>query len=158
MRNLMLVDHKRAWKSVSKYAKPLQAFVSSGGHYMGFCLGAYLAGSASGFGLLPDGVTVLSEILQPNSQVSTDDDTVIQVDWTLMSGETKKEAWMFFQEGPFIAGLGRKDERVLARYSESSDVAAAVFAYGKGTVGLVGPHPEADASWCKYRVEGVHSV
>lgn len=35
---------------------------------------------------------------------------------------------------------------VLATYP-NRDIAAATYRYGKGRVGLVGPHPEADESW-----------
>jgi glutamine amidotransferase-like uncharacterized protein len=126
----------------------LQNYVSNGGHYLGFCLGAYLAGPGYGFDLLPRGVTVGSEIEQRNSQVSNDDDTVIQVDWTFQHGKTQTNRWLYFQEGAFIKGLDG-NAVVLARYSKSRDVAASVTTRGKGSVGLVGPHPEADKSWCK---------
>lgn len=35
-----------------KYAGAVRDFVSGGGRYLGFCLGAYLAGSDPGFDLL----------------------------------------------------------------------------------------------------------
>lgn len=131
------------------YKKPLQDYVSNGGHYLGFCLGAYMAGPGYGFDLLPRGVTVGSEIEQRNSQVTKDDDTVIQVDWTFQDGKTEPNRWLYFQEGAFIKGLDGRNGAVLARYSKSRDVAASVTIRGKGSVGLVGPHPEADESWCK---------
>lgn len=138
-----------AWKHVKHYEKHLQKFVSKGGHYLGFCLGAYLAGYTPGFKLLPKGADVDSECEQPDSQVTTDEDTMIQVDWTFTSGKTEKNKWLYFQDGPFIDGL-KDQESVIARYSKSGNVAASVTRYGKGRVGLVGPHPEADEEWCKY--------
>lgn len=144
-----LVDQKRAWKSVKGYKKLLQDYVSNGSHYLGFCLGAYLAGPGYGFDLLPHGVTVGSEIGQRNSQVTTDKDIVLQVDWTFQDGKTETNRWLYFQEGAFVKGLDGRNGAVLARYSKSRDVAASVTTRGKGSVGLAGPHPEADESWCK---------
>lgn len=108
-----------------------------------------MAGPGYGFDLLPRGVTVGSEIEQRNSQVTKDDDTVIQVDWSFQDGQIATNRWLYFQEGAFVKGLNGRNGAVLARYSKSRDVAAAVTIRGKGSVGLVGPHPEADESWCK---------
>lgn len=44
------------------------------------------------------------------------------------------------------------ETRVLGRYSSTGDVAAVLNGFGKGWVGNVGPHPEADKAWCKFRV------
>jgi hypothetical protein len=122
---------------------------------MGFCLGAYIAGPSIfgpgiGFDLLPKGVSTGSEIQQNDSQVDTGEDTVIQVDWTFGPGNTTDGTWVYFQEGAFVKGLDERNGRILGRYTESCDVAASVTKFGKGTVGLVGFHPEADQSWCTY--------
>lgn len=83
-------------------------------------------------------------------------DTVIEIDWTFVSGKTEKKRWMYFQEGAVITGLDENklradgSGRVLARYSQNGDVAASVTRYGKGWVALVGPHPEANDEWCEY--------
>ncbi|KAH7142151.1 hypothetical protein EDB81DRAFT_797948 [Dactylonectria macrodidyma] len=145
-------DLDDAWKRVKKYNGSLHDFVSSGGHYMGFCLGAYLAGNSPGFGLLPRGADAIDERSQHGAQVSSEKDTVIQVDWTFSSGSTEKNRWVYFQDGAAITGLNKtfKSEghgRVIATYSKNGDVAASVTPYGKGWVGLVGPHPEATSDW-----------
>jgi glutamine amidotransferase-like uncharacterized protein len=154
--HLVEIDEADLWKANEQckgYKKLLQDFVSNGGHYMGFCLGAYLAGpsvfgSDTGFGLLPKGVSTGSEIQQNDSQVDTAEDTVIRVDWTFSSDSTTNGTWVYFQEGAFVKGLDGHNGKVLGRYTESGDVAASVTKYGRGTVGLVGFHPEADESWC----------
>lgn len=89
-----------------------------------------------------------------------DDDTIIQVDWTFKSGTTQKGRWVYFQEGTLIdvEKIPNGQGRILARYSKSGDVAASVTKYGKGWVGLVGPHPEADEQWCEYQVVVVVAV
>ena len=136
----------------------MQDFVSNGGRYLGFCLGAYLAGHSPGFGLLPKKADTDSEIEQPGSQVTNDDDTVIQVDWTWSAGskagQTTKDRWIYFQEGAVIQGLKpSKTAFILGRYSKSGGVAASLNKYGNGWVGLVGPHPEANQKWCEYMLD-----
>lgn len=137
-----------------EYASSISDFVSNGGRYLGFCLGAYLAGHTPGYGLLPKKADTDSEIEQPGAQVTNDDDTVIQVDWTWSSGsqagQTTKDRWVYFQEGAVIQGFRPSaDAFILGRYSKSGGVAATVNKYGNGWVGLVGPHPEATQEWCE---------
>ncbi|KAJ4286502.1 hypothetical protein N0V90_013202 [Kalmusia sp. IMI 367209] len=140
-------DLEDAYKEVENFKKPLQDFVAAGGHYLGFCLGAYLAGSTPGFELLPDGINVGSEVGRPGSQVGNENDTVIQVDWTFNNGQTEKNKWLYFQDGAYVTEFESEQGKVVARYSTSRDIAASVTQYGDGWVGLVGPHPEADESW-----------
>ncbi|KAH6877169.1 hypothetical protein B0T10DRAFT_464871 [Thelonectria olida] len=148
-------DLDDAYRRLKRYKKPLQDFVSSGGHYLGFCLGAFLAGHSPGFDLLPSEADTDAETSQPGSQVTSDKDTVIQVDWTFVSGKTERNKWVYFQDGAVITGLDEEKMRsqngragrILSRYSKTGDVAASVTPYGKGWVGLVGPHPEATQEW-----------
>lgn len=119
---------------------------------MGFCLGAYLA-QKSALNLMPSGIDVESEIERDNAQVENDKDTTIQVDWkfnaSTSSPKLEKARWVYFQEGATMLGFKASDPHVIARYSANQDVAASVTPYGKGFVGLVGPHPEAYELWCK---------
>ncbi|KAG8672313.1 hypothetical protein FPOAC1_005577 [Fusarium poae] len=139
---------EKSYQQTKKYQKTIQNFVGSGGHYIGFCLGAYLAGPDDGYDLLPKGVETDQEIERRRAQVKDEDDTVIQVDWTFGSGKTEKKRWMYFQDGVVIKGLNDKTPgHVIGRYSSNGDVAASVTPYGKGWVGLIGPHPEADKTW-----------
>lgn len=150
-----MIDLDDAWAETKATAPVIRNFVSQGGRYLGFCLGAYLAGHTPGFKLLPRGADTDSEIDQKKAQVTTDIDTIIQVDWTFSSGpkagQTAKDQWIYFQEGAVIKGLKpSKTSFVLGRYSKSGGVAASLNQYGKGWVGLIGPHPEATQEWCKY--------
>lgn len=142
-----------AWKEVQQYAKPIQDFVSNGGRYMGFCVGAYLAGRGPGFSLVPQGDDVDEEIAQPGAQVNTTDDTIINVDWTFSTGDAagrmQQKRWLYFQDGAVMTIAQSPTSKVLARYSSNNDIAAALTAYGSSWVGLVGPHPEATQDWCK---------
>jgi glutamine amidotransferase-like uncharacterized protein len=99
---------------------------------------------------VPKGTDVRSEINNPKSPVQNDKDTVIQVDWTFKNGYTKNNRWLYFQEGAYITEFNASEGQILARYSKSRDIAASVTKYGQGWVGLTGPHPEADQSWCEY--------
>ncbi|MEJ2884814.1 BPL-N domain-containing protein [Actinomycetospora aeridis] len=120
---------RQGWRRMKRHRRAVRGFVAGGGHYLGFCLGAYLAGATPGFGLLPG---------DTDQALDTEDDTVIEVDW----GGTRRAV---FAQDP--AALEVDDRAsVLARYRDGQ-VAAAVAPYGAGRVGVVGPHPEATADW-----------
>lgn len=112
-----------------------------------------MAGHDPGFGLIPPNDNVAQEIEAPGSQVDDEDDTIIQVDWTFSTGKkkgkTERKRWLYFQDGAALMLAEGSEARVLARYERTGDVAALVCGFGKGWVGCVGPHPEADQAWCK---------
>ncbi len=126
------------WRQMRAYADVITGFVRNGGHYLGFCLGGYLAGATPGFKLLPGDTA--QYVSTPDADTRTTRDTVIEVTWR------DQQRHMFFQDGPaFVLNPGAA-ATVLARYANGS-VAALVTPYGKGQVGVVGPHPEATSSW-----------
>jgi len=148
------LDLEQAWEEAEPYAADMRDFVARGGWYLGFCLGAFLAGPDTGFGLIPEGDKAAREIERPNAQVDDIDDTVIQVDWTFSTGKkqgtTERERWLYFQDGAAFVLSDHSPTTVLARYSQNGDVASALNAFGQGWVANVGPHPEADQSWCTF--------
>jgi len=152
----LCTDLDRAWHEARSYAPDVRTFVANGGIYLGFCLGAFLAGPHRGFSLLPAGDRVQREIRRPNSQVDGIEDTVIQVDWTFSTGKKRGTAdnkrWLYFQDGATFILSDGSPTIVLARYSANHDVAATLNAYGSGWVANIGPHPEADQSWCKFEI------
>lgn len=131
-------DVSAAWKHLSQEADTIRQWVLGGGNYLGFCLGAYLAGSNPGYGLLPG--EVYRYIDSPNASVDTDEYTTVMTDW---SGDSRE---MYFQDGPAFSLSPSAPARVLATYP-GGEAAAVVASYGRGRVGLVGPHPEADRAW-----------
>lgn len=148
-------DLDDAWAETRAFAPAIRRFVSRGGRYVGFCLGAYLAGHTPGFGLLPRGADTDAENDQDGAQVTTDADAIVQVDWRFatgpQAGRTAAGRWLYFQEGAVIRGLRESETAiVLGRYSHGGRVAASLTKYGEGWVGLVGPHPEATLEWCKF--------
>ncbi|KAG9945051.1 hypothetical protein KCU85_g7549, partial [Aureobasidium melanogenum] len=144
-------DLDEAWEEAKPYASDVRDFVANGGWYLGFCLGAYLAGPTKGFDLLSEGVRVTREIKRPHSQVRSMKDTVIQVDWSFTTGKnrgtTERKRWLYFQDGAAFILPNGSLTTVLARYSHNRDVASTLNPFGKGWVANVGPHPEADQSW-----------
>jgi glutamine amidotransferase-like uncharacterized protein len=129
---------KAAWDDVRSSAQDMRDWVHSGGHYLGFCMGGYLAGLDPGFGLLPGDSG--EYITSPGATVRNIADTTVTVTWRGVPRQ------VYFQDGPYFELRRGADATVLATYTNG--LAAAVVArVGSGSVGVVGPHPEADASW-----------
>ncbi|MCM0674795.1 BPL-N domain-containing protein [Micromonospora phytophila] len=131
-------DVRPAWRKLRDYAELIRGFVGDGGHYLGFCLGAYLAAADTGFGLIRGEVD--QYISTDGASVDSTDDTVIPVRWR---GRVRH---MYFQDGPTFKLRPGVPGTVLATY-DTGAAAAVVTTFGAGRVGLVGPHPEADRSW-----------
>lgn len=131
-------DLGRAWQDVRRSAELIRDFVRRGGHYLGICMGGYLAGQEPGFDLLPGNSG--GYVGSPGSTVHTRSDTTVTVRWR---GRPER---LYFQDGPYFWFRRRAPVKVLATYPNGL-VAAAVARYGLGSVGVVGPHPEADRSW-----------
>lgn len=130
----------QAYQQVKKHAHTIRNYVASGGRYLGICMGGYLAGRTPGFQLLPGDTDQF--IASRGASVRTEADTIVNVHWR---GKLRS---MYFQDGPFFL-LDRRHTSnviVLATYTNGK-VAALITGYGKGKVGVSGPHPEATAAW-----------
>jgi len=124
-----------------KLRESIRMFVASGGGYVGFCAGAFMAtrkiGSSryAGLGILP-GFTApyyLSPI-RPNLDYS-----LPSLNW----GGFRRQ--VFFEGGPYFYGFQNQAEPV-ASY-DSGEIAAVRAFFGKGRVFVSGPHPEAPLIW-----------
>ncbi|MCW2336806.1 glutamine amidotransferase-like uncharacterized protein [Sphingobium sp. B2D3A] len=115
----------------------IRDFVSRGGGYLGICMGAYLA-DANNIGLIEDELD--GEVGRPGFPITSSDDAAITVRWDGQSDS------IFFQDGPYFRRSREAGFRPLGFYA-NGDVAAAAYTFGRGTVVLSGPHPEADKSW-----------
>lgn len=131
-------DLDGAWAELRHAAGAIRDWTRDGGRYLGFCMGGYLAGNDPGFGLLPGDTD--EYIASPGASVRDERDTVVAVTWK------GKPRHMYFQDGPIFVLEDGADASVLATYDNGTP-AAVVAPYGKGRVGVVGPHPEADHSW-----------
>ena len=129
---------KRAYKKVKKDVSAVLNFVQNGGRYLGICMGAYLVDDDPGYGL---GLNTDQYISSLGATVTSERDSIVQVSWR---GNTR---WMYFQDGPyFMPDSGVTGQTILAYYTNGK-VAAMVQPYGKGKIGVPGPHPEAPATW-----------
>ena len=123
--------------------RAITAYVEAGGRYLGICQGAYLAGHDPGMGLL-GGADTGQYIALPDAAVRTEADALVPV---LLGG---RRVQAYFQDGPYVVPDARTT--VVARYADGP-VDAATTTYGRGTVGVVGTHPEAPLRW--YRDAGL---
>ena len=127
-----------AYRYLRPHRKDIRRFVAAGGRYLGFCLGGYLAGASPGFGLLPGDTD--QYITTEFATLHTEGDAVVEVNWR---GHPRQ---LYFQDGPYFQLDPGTDTTVLATYPNGT-VAASVSSFGRGRVGVVGPHPEAKADW-----------
>lgn len=148
-----IIDVHDSYEEIKDVANAVRDFIQGGGRYLGFCLGAFLAGTSPGLNILPEGIDTDSEIEQDGAQVKDSRNTKIQVNWRFSqgpnAGKTSKEKWIFFQEGVVITGMDASSNSILGTYSSNGNVSASLTPYGDGWVGLTGAHVEAPKSWCK---------
>ena len=137
-------DLGAAWRAMRPHAESIRGFVAGGGRYLGICMGGYLAGRDPGFALLAgdsgDYTTTRG------AQVRTSKDSIVTVQWL------GRPVHLYYQDGPYFELDPGAEAEVVGTYTNSR-IAAAVTRFGKGSVGVCGPHPEADRSW--YRAVGL---
>ena len=130
---------RQAYRKMKRSREAIREFVGSGGAYLGFCLGGYLAGETPGFGLLPGDTDRF--ISSPGARPDHDGDSLVTITW---AGRRRQ---VYFQDGAwFDLDPARGPAEVLATYDNGLP-AAVVAPFGQGAVGVVGPHPEASADW-----------
>lgn len=132
-------DDESAYRRLRRDRGPIRRFVADGGRYLGICMGAFLA--ERGFlNLVPGAVDEYWS--RPGAQLDSPDPGVVTVRWR------GTERRLYTQDGAVIRLTRRAhaQAQILATYPEGG-VAAAVLPFRGGTVGLVGPHPEAPSSW-----------
>lgn len=119
----------------------LKQHIANGGRYVGICGGAYLPekwidekGGERGLDIFP------GEIINYSKKTAA---RMIKIDW----GQPSQSRWVYFQDGPAFHPKKDSNISVLARFSKDRVAAAVIFPYGKGKVGLISPHFEADEEW-----------
>lgn len=131
-------DDEAAFRRQKRDKSAIRSFVAAGGRFLGICMGGFLA-EPGFFNIFPGRVDEYYS--SKGASVSTDVPAVIPVLWR---GARRQ---MYFQDGGFM--VPRKKATgiaVLARYTNDS-IAVCVAPYGRGKVGLCGPHPEAPIEW-----------
>ena len=120
----------------------MRAYVNGGGHYLGVCLGGFLAVQ-----WIDDAATIPALRIVPGdadyfrtTAINFEQDQVIPVTW--FHPATMRD--VYFQAGPAFTSASGGD--VYGEYSDHS-IAAMIVPYGAGKVAVSGIHFEADASW-----------
>jgi glutamine amidotransferase-like uncharacterized protein len=116
----------------------IRDYVFGGGRFLGICLGGYLAGATPGFGLLPGDADRYIDVRE--SVVDHDGEAVVPLFWR---GQYREA---YIQDPPHFVLEEDHQAIVLARYTNGA-IAAVVTPFGRGTVGVVGFHPEAPDHW-----------
>jgi glutamine amidotransferase-like uncharacterized protein len=129
---------EQAYSSLSSDAAAIRSFVQKGGRYLGFCMGGYFVDDDPGYGL---GLNTDQYIASVDATVTSEKDSIVQVSWR---GNTR---FMYFQDGPYFTPDSSVTGQTILAYYTNGKVAAMVQPFGKGKIGVSGPHPEADASW-----------
>lgn len=120
------------------YAGLIRDWVAGGGNYLGFCVGGYLAGATPGYDLLPGDTSQYSA--KRGATVWNTEAARSTITWR------GTEYTTYFQDPPAFNLDPGNTATVLGTY-RGGEVAALAVDYGKGRVGVTGPHIEADASW-----------
>lgn len=121
----------------------LKRHIAGGGRYIGICAGAYLTekwidedAGESGLDVFPGRV----------DNYDKDKSTkFVRLRWLAPAGER----WVYFQDGPAFYPRPGAAVTVFGAFAQDGTAAAAVFPYGKGRVGVLSPHLEADAGWAR---------
>lgn len=113
-----------AYRKLRRQRDAIRDFVHGGGRYLGFCLGAYLAGATPGFALLPGDTD--QYIRSPGCTVHDTGNTLVGVMWR------GRPRTVFFQDGPYFALDADADATVLATYTNGAP-AAVVTRFGAST-------------------------
>ena len=144
-------DLDLGWAAMRPYAGAIRNWIREGGHYLGFCLGGFLAGFDPGFGILPEDSG--DYITSPGATIRTNGDALVTVRWR------GRDRSIYFQGGPYFSLPKHSNATVLATYTNGL-VAAMVARFGLGSIGVAGPHREAPASWYREadlgNPDGVH--
>ena len=128
-------------------AQNIKQYVTSGGHYLGVCLGSFLAApliinTPSPTSTLPSGLDLFKGRVFNHSE--TKEARIEPILWRPGTPNSSIRM-MYFQDGPHFT-LNDPRAVIWAQYQDGS-IAAFQAPLGRGRVGLLGPHPEADETW-----------
>ena len=128
-----------AFSALDADAPAVRDYVAKGGRYLGICMGAYLSAGKPGFDLLPGEAWRYANT--SGATLTTTRKSLVQVRWQGVTRTMYAADPNYFKIPRSTPGL-----RVLGEYLDGR-IAAMTVPYGRGRVGGVGPHPEADALW-----------
>jgi len=134
---------------LAKNAEVIKKYISSGGKYLGICMGSYLAGHHY-MNIMHKSTKCVQYVKRKKSTIDHEKQDVVDLVW---EGDERS---VYFHDG--AAFVPRKGHARIAgeavAYYINGDVAALIQKKGKGRVGVIGPHPEA-AKWWFYCQDGI---
>jgi glutamine amidotransferase-like uncharacterized protein len=111
---------------------------------LGICAGAYLTerwidkeAGEYGLNIFPGEIDNYSKVDKSAK--------VLTLNWV----NPQQNRLVYFQDGPAFYPKEDADIQILARFAKDQTPAAVIFPWGKGRVGLISPHLEADESWTR---------
>ena len=128
-----------AWPHMRPYRRTIVNWVHGGGHYLGLCLGAYLAADDPGFGLWPGEIGDYKRTR--GTDIPTARGRLATIRWR-GRGRT-----MYVEDAPVLTPPRRHRRLSVLAHYRSGHIAAASIPVGRGRVTIIGPHPEAPPSW-----------
>lgn len=118
--------------------------IANGGRYLGICAGAYLTerwidkeAGEYGLNIFPGEIDNYSKVDKSAK--------VLELNWI----NPLQNRFVYFQDGPAFYPKENADIQILARFAKDQTPAAVIFPWGKGKVGLISPHLEADYDWTR---------
>ena len=128
-------------KDLYKYTRLVNEYVKRGGRYVGICQGSYFAGKHY-FNLL-EGYDAVQYIKTQNACTRRSGPEIVKINW-----KGNGPLPIYFHDGAAFKDEGRRDcfANVLGRY-KNKEIAALVQTKGNGSIGVIGPHPEAQKWW-----------
>jgi glutamine amidotransferase-like uncharacterized protein len=133
------------------YKNEVKDYVTNGGIYLGICMGSYFAGQHY-FDILDPRLNYTQYVRRPNSTIHKTTPNIVELKWL------NKQTKMYFHDGASFFPKNKKDTldgiKIYGTY-KNKDIAALIYNYGKGKVGLIGPHPEASKWWfyCQSKIK-----
>jgi glutamine amidotransferase-like uncharacterized protein len=132
-------DADRFHKSKLKAIGPmLKRYIHDGGKYLGICMGAYFAGDEY-FDILSEKTNADRYVEMKDASVKHDKHAVVSVSWK------GRPVNLYFHDGTVFTGDNLVGE-VVATYDNGA-AAALIQNSGRGRIGVIGPHPEAQKWW-----------
>jgi glutamine amidotransferase-like uncharacterized protein len=127
--------HKSKLKAIGPM---LKSYIHNGGRYLGICMGAYFAGDEY-FNILSEKTNADRYVEMKDASVKHDKHAVVSVTWK------GKQIDLYFHDGTVFTGDKLIGE-IVATYSNGA-AAALIQSSGRGKIGVIGPHPEAQKWW-----------
>ena len=121
----------------------LKQHIANGGRYIGICAGAYLTEKWIDQSAGEPGLDIFPGVIDNYSRNKSTQ--LMLTHWN----QQNVDRWVYFQDGPAMILNADAKVKVFATFSKTNRPAALSFAYGKGLVGLISPHLEANEDWFK---------